>query len=163
MKKDLVESLRHMQSNPTTGLPHNQHVISTQVETIFAIDNLNEQIKRLTKTVEQNEIQSQKLEKSNINLQLIMVVLTFITAIIAVFPIFLFIFNNLIFPIASKLLNVAVIPLTISVLIASMLSIITSWLVSRYKKRFADIIRISDNVDIVLRDKDGRTKEIRSN
>lgn len=69
MKKELADSLRHMQTHPTTGTPHNQQVISTQVETIFMLDELNNKIIKLNDTIEKAEVQSQKLETSNYKMQ----------------------------------------------------------------------------------------------
>lgn len=165
MKKELADSLRHMQSHPTTGTPHNQQLISTQVETIFAVDELKGQIGRLIRTIEINERQSQKLEKSNISLQRTMLVLTFITTIIALFPALRFIFSNIISPLISYVLNISLTPdwLTILVtIIPAVLSVIISLLTSKYQKRFLDIIKVSDNINIVLRDKEGKIKEIRN-
>lgn len=165
MKKELVDSLRHMQSHPTTGTAHNQQIITTQVETIFAVDELKVQIGRLIRTIETNEKQSQKLEKSNINLQRTMLILTFITTMIALFPAIRFIFSNIVSPLISYLLDT---PLTsdwsiiLVTIVPAMLSVTMSLLTSRYQKRFLDIINVSDNINIVLSDKDGKIKKIRN-
>lgn len=87
MKKELEESLRHIQAHPSTGLAHNQQQISTQVETIFAIDELKEQIIKLNKTIEESEKQNQRLEQSNYKLQIAMLILTAIGTIVIVYPI----------------------------------------------------------------------------
>ncbi len=93
MKKELEESLRRMQANPTTGTPHNQQVISTQVETIFILDELNGQIKQLNKNIEESDKQSRRLEVSNYRLQWAMLILTAIATMIVAYPIIKIIFN----------------------------------------------------------------------
>lgn len=86
MKKKLADSLRHMQANPTTGTPHNQQVISTQVETIFAVDELKKEITKLSNIIEKANRQSEKLEQSNYTLQVVMLILTAIATAVAVSP-----------------------------------------------------------------------------
>lgn len=88
MDTELEKSLRHMQANPTTGTPHNQQLISTQVETIFAIDKLKEEIEKLSKTIVSLDKQNQNLEKTNIRLQWSMVGLTIATVILAILTLY---------------------------------------------------------------------------
>ena len=85
MKKELEDSLRHMQSHPTTGEPHNQQVVSTQVETIFMLDGLKKEIIKLNKNIELSDKQSKRLEVSNYRLQWAMLILTFIATMISVY------------------------------------------------------------------------------
>jgi len=86
MDDELAQSLRHMQSHPTTGEPHNQQVISTQVETIFAIDGLTNEIKNLSELIDKSNKQSKKLEQSNYNLQVGMLFLTFVATTATIAP-----------------------------------------------------------------------------
>ncbi len=88
MNEELKKSLRHIQANPTTGIPHNQQVISTQVETIFAIDELKEEIGKLSQTIISLDKQNQDLEKTNIRLQWSMIGLTIATVILAILTLF---------------------------------------------------------------------------
>jgi Ni,Fe-hydrogenase I large subunit len=76
MKKELEQSLRYMQSHTTTGEPHNQQVISTQVETIFALDKVGEKLSELTKTIKKNNEQSKNIEESNLKLQIFLADIT---------------------------------------------------------------------------------------
>lgn len=85
MKKELEESLRYIQSHPTTGTPHNQQLISTQVETIFMIDELMSELKKLNKTIENATEQDQLLEKSNYRLQIAMLIFTAVGTTILTF------------------------------------------------------------------------------
>lgn len=166
MNKELADGLRHMQNNPTTGTAHNQHVISTQVETIFAVDELNKQIGKLIKTIETNDSQGKKLEQSNLSLQRTMLVLTFITTVIALFPVLKFVATNIISPVISKLPNVSVTSemfIFLSSVVPAILATIIGFLTSKYQKQLVDTIKISDNVNVVLKDKWGRIKEIRNN
>lgn len=87
LTEELKKSLREMQDNPTTGTAHNQQLISTQVETIFMLDELHKEISKLNTTIENADKQSQRLERSNYRLQLAMVILTAITTIIIVYPV----------------------------------------------------------------------------
>lgn len=84
MKTELEKQLRHIQQNPTTGTAHNQQVLTTQVETIFAIDGLKEEVKKLITVIEDSSKQSQKLEVSNSKVQTAMLALTVITTFIVV-------------------------------------------------------------------------------
>lgn len=47
LSREEREGLTHIMNNPTTGLPHNQHVVSSQVHAVFAIDSLERTIKEL--------------------------------------------------------------------------------------------------------------------
>lgn len=87
MNKKLERSLRDMQANPTTGTAHNHQLISTQVETIFSLYKLQEEISKLSLAVKNADKQSQRLERSNYRLQLAMVILTAIATLVVVYPI----------------------------------------------------------------------------
>lgn len=162
MNKELADRLRHMQTHPTTGTPHNQQVISAQVETIFAIDELKGQIERLNNTLKVSEQQSQKLALSNYRLQIAMFVLTFIatavTVSLAVGPIF---------AIVAPYINVYLtsgIAYSISVTVLTLIiSGILALIIFKFEKHFADKIYISDSIKLVLKDKDGKIKDIRNN
>ena len=69
LSKEAREELTHIMNNPTTGLPHNQHVVSSQVHTVFAIDSFEKTIK--------------KLDKNNLKLQKTMFWLTFAATALA--------------------------------------------------------------------------------
>lgn len=162
MKKELADSLRHMQANPTTGTPHNQQLISTQVETIFMLDELKEQIEKLNNTIALSEKQSQRLEESNYKLQKVMLLFTAITTTIAAFPVLLIVFNY-ISPIITSLLNISAIPIAIVGVISALVSLIVGFITFRYQLKFSDTIKIRDSIDMVVRDKDGKVKETRHN
>ncbi len=127
MNKELEEKLRNIQSHPTTGLPFNKQIIDVEVETIFAIDKLNVGISRLIKTIEDNDKQNQKLENSNINLQRIMLVLTFITTIVVIYPAIKFIVINYIYPLISILFRIRL-PIDLAALISTAIGIIVSFI-----------------------------------
>lgn len=84
MHKKLLDTLREIQSKPATGTTHNHHLISTQVESIIATDDLSQKIEKLSKTILSLDNQSLKLEKSNIKLQWIMVILTVATVLLSI-------------------------------------------------------------------------------
>ena len=85
MKKELKKNLRDMQSHPTTGEPHNRQVISTQVETIFMLDRVGDEISELNKTIVLNIEQSKKTEESNYRLNSMITLLTIVSTSIVVF------------------------------------------------------------------------------
>lgn len=162
MKKEQAESLRYMQSHPTTGTPHNQQVISSQVETIFAIDALKEQLEKLNEIISSSEIQNQKLELSNYRLQQAMFVLTAITTGVVIFPIMQY-FSKIISPYFAVLAKAISAPvflvnslLFLTPIIVSFISIILTW---TFQKKFSDSIHIKDSIKIVLKDKEGNLKE----
>ncbi|HSW48479.1 MAG TPA: hypothetical protein VLG67_05365 [Candidatus Saccharimonadales bacterium] len=66
MKKELKERLLDMQANPTTGTAHNHQLITTQVETIFVVDELKDEITKLSQTIISLDKQNQNLEKKQI-------------------------------------------------------------------------------------------------
>lgn len=88
MKSELKKSLEHMEANPTTGTAHNQQVISSQVQTIFAIDRLEKSTKKLRKTMVSLEHQGQRNEEQNITLQKVMVWLTVVMLFLSIVTIF---------------------------------------------------------------------------
>ncbi len=165
MKKELEESLRHIQSHPTTGLPHNQQQISTQVETIFAIDELKEQIVKLNQSIEKSGEQNQRLELSNYKLQQAMLVLTAITTGVVVFPLIQF-FSKIIGPTLVNLAKAISTPVVIinflSFLTPILIGLIVILLTFKYEKKLSETIKLKDSIDIVVKDKEGKIKETRS-
>lgn len=149
MKKELEKSLRHMQSHPTTGTPHNQQVISTQVETIFAIDKLLREIKALSKNISDSNQQSEKLEQSNYKLQIAMLFLSFIAITVTAYQIFNSLIQTTIFAILLTLIT----------------SIITFFIGKKFVKNIdislKESVRINDKLNIVLKDKNGKIKDTR--
>ncbi len=153
-----------MQSHPTTGTPHNQQVVSTQVETIFMLDELKEQIAKLNETIDRSEKQNQKLELSNYKLQWAMFVLTAITTGIVAFPVIQVIFKT-INPSMVQILNMvitsSILINAISFLIPILISILIIPITFKFEKKFSDRIKLKDSINVVLKDKHGRIKEIR--
>lgn len=165
MKKKLEESLRHIQSHPTTGLPHNQQQISTQVETIFAIDELKEQIAKLNQFIEKSGGQNQRLELSNYKLQQAMFVLTAITTGVVVFPL-IQLFSKIIGPSFVNLAKAISTPVVIINFLSFFTPIVIILIVIlsafKYEKKFSETIKLKDFIDIVVKDKEGKIKENRS-
>lgn len=171
MKKDLEESLRHMQKNPTTGLPHNQQVVSAQVETIFIIDSLIEEIKQLNQNILDSNKQNEKLERANYKLQVAMFVLSFVATFVVVYPIFTqlvsFIFFKYIIPILKSVNNLKGYPTGLIILILSYTTtLIASIFALKILKKYVtknvgvkDEIKITDKVHIKVVDNDGIVKE----
>ena len=147
MKKELKESLRYMQSHTTTGTPHNHQLISTQVETTFALDRLENKIKKLSKTIEAAEKQNQRLEESNYKLQKVMLILTAVTTTIAAFPVFAFLLK-LAASLITNWLNTASISIALISVLAALISSAIGALTYKHEKIFTD--------------KYGRITEIRS-
>ncbi|HEV2339439.1 MAG TPA: hypothetical protein VGT05_01585 [Patescibacteria group bacterium] len=169
MKEELKRSLREMQANPTTGTPHNQHVISTQVETIFMLDDLLTKIKKLNSTIESSNRQSQKLEQSNYRLQIVMLVLTAISAGVAVYPFLKVLFNSASASISSLLMHLTHFTLIsqdivtiLSTIGALIFSLITFFVEKRITKSIVlrDHINLKETMTAILRDKDGNIKEV---
>jgi len=152
MKEELKESLEQIKTHPTTGTAHNAQLITTQVETIFLLDDLKDEIKRLTKTIEEAEIQNQKLEASNYNLQKAMFVLTAITTAIAVYPLL-----SLIIALINKHLELSFPAIVITAL--SLLSSLFTGLLT-YKKVtvLTEKINLNDQFIAVLKNKYGNFK-----
>lgn len=160
MKKELEESLRHMQNHPTTGLPHNQQVVSTQVETIFIIDNLIKEIQQLNENILNSNKQSERLARTNNQLQVAMLVLSFIGTFVLVSPVLtqlvLFIFNKG-YPNGPFIL-------ILSYTVAIAVSIIVLKLLRKYIGKnisLKDEIKITDKVHVEVVDSDGAIKEER--
>ena len=135
MKEELRESLRHMQSHPTTGTPHNQQVISTQVETIFMLDELKKQMTILNKTIRASEKQGRKLEVSNYRLQWAMLILATITTIIATYPVLLSL-TKWASRYVEHLFNFGSAPLTFLSALAGFLSVVTGSLITVLGRKF---------------------------
>lgn len=162
MKKKLAESLRHMQSHPTTGTPHNQQVISTQVETIFMLDELNKKIVKLNKTIKESDKQSKKLEMSNYRLQWATLILTFIATVIVAYPVLSSVVNWL-SSYLGQLLNFEP-ALQLTAVVAGFLSAIIGFITTAYGKKYyekkiTETVSIKDSVNIVVKDKKGNIKE----
>jgi hypothetical protein len=173
MKKEIADSLRHMQNNPTTGAAHNAQLISAQVETIFMLDDLKTEVVNLNKTIKSSNEQSVKLELSNNRFQLMILILTAITTMIAIYP-FLRIPVTLIASglalVASNVLKVSILQsdfvAALSGFISLMIGIVTFYLerkfVSEYKIKLNDTIHVTDSAHIARIDKDGNIKDNRS-
>lgn len=166
MKKELKESLRHIQSHPTTGTAHNQQLISTQVETVFAIDKLTKGVKKLAKTVKDSNEQSQRLERSNYNLQKAMFILTALSTIAVLYPLSKQIYSSKFFEGIIKFSPTSEAVSIIAALTALLGGIVafftTEKVTTNYKLQFKDKIKIRDRFHTVLKDKDGKIKEKRS-
>ncbi len=172
MKKDLEESLRHMQTHPSTGLAHNQQVVSAQIETIFIIDSLIMEIKNLDATIEKANKQSEKLERTNLILQYAMVILTTIGTGIIVFPVIKllavgvssYIQAFLISKVIFKGLSVDIVVTVISTIFAAITMLGTFFAEKKIITKhinFIDQVKFKDSLHMELRDKDGNVKETR--
>ncbi len=171
MNKELEASLRERQTHPTTGLPHNQQVISTQVETVFALDSLQQEVVKLRKTIETANSQSEKLERSNYRLQVAMLVLTAMSTGVILFPFFRGLINS-IYPWLSMSLNkLGAIHLSeifitiISVLLSLVSALVTFFAEKKIVKKITinlqDDVKVNDSFSAVLRDKNGEIKDVR--
>lgn len=136
MEKKLREKLEKIQNQPTTGFAHNEQIIFTQVETIFAVDKLTSEIGALSKSIKSSNTQSEKLEKSNYTLQVIMLILTGITTVIAIGPIIKNILTFLsqlsYFPEITN--SIAILTTLLSLLIGLITAISTKKLSERYEE-----------------------------
>lgn len=161
MKKELAKGLRYIQNHPTTGLDYNQNVLSTQVETIFMLDSLKKDIKGLNKTIAESNIKSGRLEQSNYKLQIAMLVLTGITTAIALFPFLQKLLVDFVVPALTKSTNIVFSTNLVyfTTIFWAVLGGLTAFLVE--KKIIKDKVTISDSIQMILRDKDGKIKEIR--
>lgn len=88
MQKELADSLRHIQTHATTGTPHNQQLISTQVETIFVLDEVKEEMVKLRGTIVSLDRQNSKLTKATVLLGIAAVLLAVVQAAAAVITLF---------------------------------------------------------------------------
>ena len=168
MKKELEEKLRYMQDHPTTGTPHNEQQIFTQVETVFALDSLQQEVSRLTSTIEKSNKQSKKLEQSNYRLQIAMFVLTAISTGIAVFA-FLREFISLDSEWLKQILNslgaipslellVTVIPALLSVIAGVTTFFIEKKAIKNFQIDIQEKNKVTDNFEALLQDKDGNIR-----
>lgn len=165
MNKELVDKLRHIQANPTTGTPHNGQVIFTQVETIFMLDELRKEIKNLSKNIKESDEQSKQLEISNYKLQWAMFFLTFVGVAIAAYPVLNHLLN-LIISFLPKSIDIAY-TMEVTAILSSILATLVGMVTSFYSKKYYDknlleSIKISDSFEAVLKDKEENTKEVRS-
>lgn len=166
MDENLRKSLREIQSHPTTGLPHNQQVISTQVETIFMLDKLNGEIKILNKNLENSAKANQRLEQSNYRLQWAMLILTAITTGLAVYPVIKLVLQNLFTP---NIFGFSLPTVILSFIAAIITGIAAGAILARERKilgklitvNLSDSIKLSDSVQMVVKDKEGNIKEER--
>jgi hypothetical protein len=83
MKKEVKDSLRHIQSHPTTGTPHNANMNTVMVETAFAIDDLTTEVVLLKDKIVELDSHNGKLER-------VMVWLTVVTAVFGAFEVIRF-------------------------------------------------------------------------
>lgn len=81
LSKEDREGLIHIMNNPTTGLPHNQHVVSSQVHTVFAVDSLEKSVKILSSTIEALDSQNRSLQKTMVVLTITAVMLSVIQVV----------------------------------------------------------------------------------
>lgn len=88
LDKATRDSLEHMRRNPTTGTPHNQQVISTQVEEIYAIDRLEIAINDLKNTITSLDKKSGSLEKTVVRLTYVGVGLGIIQILVGILSLF---------------------------------------------------------------------------
>ena len=80
MKQEVKDSLIHIQTHPTTGTPHNANMITVQVETAFAIDELMTEVTKLKDKIVELDTQNGKLERA-------MLYLTFVTVVLGIIQI----------------------------------------------------------------------------
>ena len=166
MDEKLKKNLREIQSHPTTGLPHNQQVISAQVESIFMLDSLGEKIDKLNKTLIESGIINQKLEQSNFRLQWAMLILTAITTFTVIFPIFkayftsLFVVNAFGFSVTAA--TSGLIAALVSGLVAgALLELAKRKLNKMVFTNLSDQIIVQDSVKVAINDKSRKVKETR--
>ena len=81
MKQEVRNSLIHIQNNPTTGTPHNANMITVQVETAFAIDELTIEVRNLKDKIVELDSQNNKLEKAMLGLTIATVILSVIQVV----------------------------------------------------------------------------------
>jgi len=158
MKKELEESLRHMQTHPTTGLPHNQQVVSAQVETIFIVDNLIKEIQQLNENILNSNKQSEKLARTNNQLQVAMLILSFIGTFVLVSPVL----TQLVSFIFNKSYPKGPFVSILSFITGMVVSIIVLKLIKKYVSKnvnYKDEIKITDKVHIKVVDSGGTVKE----
>lgn len=168
MKDELRKSLRHMQEHPTTGTPHNQQLISTQVETIFMLDELSEEIRELRKTIDNVNVQSDHLARSNYNLQIAMLILTGLATAVVVYPAVSWLFSYII-SILPKALHFALsfeFLVVFSTILSAIIGVIVTYGANKVAKHYSvelhDSIHLKESGGIIVRDKDGRIKEERT-
>lgn len=139
MDKKLEESLRYIQSHPTTGTPHNQQLISTQVESIFAIDNLQKEIRKLAKTITRLDKKNAELEESNLRLQKQMLLLTTVATMIVVFQFLQTINFSVLVERVSNILKEAgilLIPDNVAVIITTVIALVAGLMSFYYQRKY---------------------------
>ena len=166
MKKDLEKSLRHIQKNPTTGTAHNQQLISTQVEEIFALDRLTKEVKTLGKIVSKTIVQSEKMKKSNYRLQMAIMVLTALSTGVIVFPatklVIAFILNSI--PELNKVYastDFTFLATLLSLIVVIITFVFERIVLNKYSVELEEeLSRISGKINAQLREKKDNSKEV---
>ncbi len=151
MEEELKNKLRDVQKNASTGEEYNKQVMFAQVETIFAIDALENEIERLSKVVKDSNAQSEKLEKSNYTLQIIMLILTGITTIIAVKPVvkeILTYFSQFVPTITITAFFISFLTTTLSGLVGLLVALSTKRLSEKQVVMFRDNLEIKDSLSL---------------
>lgn len=166
MEERLKYNLRKIQSNPTTGIAHNQQLITTQVESIFMLDSLKEEINHLNKALENSDKINQKLEQSNYRLQWAMLLLTAITTFVTIYPILkeymTSLFTTNIFGFSLTAATTGLIAAVLAgFIVGALLAIVKNKMNKIIITNIGDQIKLRDSVKIVLKDEDGNIKETR--
>ena len=79
MRKRLNDTdLEYLKNNASRGSDFNKQLMLVQIENVYAQDELKSEIVNLNKTIIKSNEQSSALEKSNLKVQVMIVVLTFI-------------------------------------------------------------------------------------
>jgi hypothetical protein len=87
--------LEYLKNNAATGEVFNKQLITTQVETIYSLEKLRKQLKKLNKSIDTGNKKSENLEKSNQRLQIAIFILTMLTTVMAIFPVSKTIFQEI--------------------------------------------------------------------
>jgi len=142
-------------------------MISTQVETIFAIDKLTQEIERLRSGLDRSSKESGQLERSNYKLQIAILIATTVGALNIIIPIlktFASWIANAILPVLHRLTEINFgQPETVAFLttILSVISAIVTFIAGRKVIQFEDNIKVRDSIEMVLTDRNGKIKETR--
>ncbi len=170
MKKEREDKIRRIHFGK---LSVNEINKITQVETILILDELNDQLRKLNENLVKSDNQSQKLEQSNYRLQWIMLILTAITAFVAIYPFieaFTLYLALQLSPVISSMLRINLLSNELIQILASIvtasLGILFAYITNRrvsnlYTINLEDHIKLRDSLHIILRDKDGNIKEER--
>ncbi|MDB5237739.1 MAG: hypothetical protein JWM46_9 [Candidatus Kaiserbacteria bacterium] len=107
--------------------------------------------------------QNERLERSNFRLQMVMMALTAITTLIALYPAFKIIFTWLA-PLITNALQIATISSDYLNLLSGLVSVMAiygSYKYFEYKVKLEETITLTDAMSAVLKDKDGNVKTSR--